>query len=86
MAVLMCLAKLYQIEVVRISWYFIVNQLAWHQRQDHMSKWNDNVFHFALILTKVVDKDPTKKVGQFEDLSAVEKYEMDTEEYAKRTG
>lgn len=33
----------------------------------------------------VVDKDPTKKVGQFEDLSAVEKYEMDTEEYAKRT-
>ena len=41
---------------------------------------------FTLHLTKVVDKDPTKKVGQFEDLSAVEKYEMDTEEYAKRTG
>lgn len=41
---------------------------------------------FTLHLTKVVDKDPTKKVGQFEDLSAVEKYEMDTDEYAKRTG
>ena len=41
---------------------------------------------FTLHLTKVVDKDPTKQVGQFEDLSVVEKYEMDTEEYAKRTG
>ena len=35
---------------------------------------------------KVVDKDPTKKAGQFEDLSAVEKYEMDVEDYAKRSG
>ena len=50
-----------------------------------MSSWNDTVFHFASNI-QVVDKDPTKKVGQFEDLSAVEKYEMDTEEYAKRTG
>jgi len=35
---------------------------------------------------KVVDKDPTKKAGQFEDLSAVEKYEMTTEDYSKRAG
>lgn len=54
-------------------------------RSHVMSNWSDTVFHFASNI-KVVDKDPTKKVGQFEDLSAVEKYEMDTEEYAKRTG
>ena len=35
---------------------------------------------------KVVDKDPTKKEGEFEDLSSVEKYEMSTEDYSKRTG
>jgi len=33
-----------------------------------------------------VDKDPAKKAGEFEDLSAVEKYEMSTEDYSKRTG
>lgn len=33
-----------------------------------------------------MDKDPTKKEGQFEDLSAVEKYEMSTEDYSKRSG
>lgn len=33
-----------------------------------------------------MDKDPTKKEGEFEDLSAVEKYEMSTEDYSKRTG
>ena len=39
-----------------------------------------------IFLLKVVDKDPTKKAGEFEDLSAVEKYEMSTEDYSKRSG
>ena len=34
----------------------------------------------------VVDKDPSKKQGEFEDLSQVKKYEMKKEDYAKRTG
>ena len=33
-----------------------------------------------------MDKDPAKKEGEFEDLSSVEKYEMSTEDYSKRTG
>lgn len=41
---------------------------------------------FWIFLLKVVDKDPTKKAGEFEDLSAVEKYEMSTEDYSKRSG
>ena len=34
----------------------------------------------------MIDKDPSKKAGQFEDLSEVEKYEISDEAYAKRTG
>ena len=30
--------------------------------------------------------DKTGKAGQFEDLSSVEKYEMDEADYAKRSG
>lgn len=34
----------------------------------------------------VVDKDPTKIKGEFEDLSQVKKYEMSSDDYTKRTG
>ena len=34
----------------------------------------------------VVDRDPSKHKGEFEDLSRVEKYEMSAEDYAKRDG
>ena len=37
-----------------------------------------------LFIFKVVDK--SGKVGEFEDVSKVEKYEMAEDEYAKRTG
>ncbi|XP_041379331.1 tubulin-folding cofactor B-like [Gigantopelta aegis] len=38
---------------------------------------NDMIIH-------VIDSDPSKSLGEFEDLSKVEKYEMPEEEYAKR--
>lgn len=34
----------------------------------------------------VVDRDPSKHKGEFEDLSRVDKYEMSAEDYAKRDG
>ena len=35
---------------------------------------------------QVINQDPTKFKGEFEDTSQVEKYEMSTEDYAKREG
>jgi hypothetical protein len=35
---------------------------------------------------QVINQDPTKSKGEFEDTSQVEKYEMSTEDYAKREG
>ena len=34
----------------------------------------------------VVDGDPSREKGEFEDLSKVKKYEMGKEEYSKRAG
>ena len=38
------------------------------------------------ICMQVINQDPTKFKGEFEDTSQVEKYEMSTENYAKREG
>ena len=35
---------------------------------------------------QVINKDPTKTSGEFDDVSKVEKYEISEEAYAKKTG
>ena len=41
---------------------------------------------FITLFKQVVDKDPSKSVGEFTDISKVEKYEMPADEYDKRKG
>lgn len=42
------------------------------------------ISQISLYLFQVID--PSVKLGEFEDLSKVEKYEMKEDDYAKRTG
>ena len=35
---------------------------------------------------QAINQDPTKSRGEFEDISQVEKYEISSDEYAKRSG
>lgn len=40
----------------------------------------------TLIVLKVINTDPSKALGVFDDVSKVDKFEMDQSEYEKKTG
>ena len=56
--------------------------------QYHFKLWeNFEEIHASVHMhMQVINQDPTKSKGEFEDISQVEKYEMSTEDYAKREG
>ena len=45
-----------------------------------------NIIMVYLFLYQAIDNDPSKKLGDFEDTSQVEKYEISEEAYSKRSG
>ena len=50
--------------------------------------WNSTSLNYIMCMSllQIINQDPTKVRGEFEDTSQVEKYEISQQEYAKRTG
>jgi hypothetical protein len=44
------------------------------------------LYKVNFIVLKVINTDPSKVLGVFDDVSKVEKFELDQSEYEKKTG